>query len=97
MKKLIAIVLTLSAASVYAQPDMAKYDKSCKVCHASGAAGAPLTGDAAAWEPRLAKGMEVLVVSVNAGLNAMPPKGMCFDCTDADYAALIEYMAAPAQ
>jgi len=97
MKKLIAIILTLSAASVFAQPDMAKYDKSCKVCHDSGAAGAPKTGDAAAWEPRMAKGMEVLVASVNNGLNAMPPKGMCFDCTDADYTALIEYMAAPAQ
>ena len=97
MKKLIAIVLTLSAASVFAQPDMAKYDKSCKVCHDSGAAGAPKTGDAAAWEPRMGKGMEVLVASVNNGLNAMPPKGMCFDCTDADYTALIEYMAAPAQ
>ena len=97
MKNLIAIILTLSAASVFAQPDMAKYDKSCKVCHDSGAAGAPKTGDAAAWEPRMAKGMEVLVASVNNGLNAMPPKGMCFDCTDADYTALIEYMAAPAQ
>ena len=45
----------------------------------------------------MAKGMEVLVASVNNGLNAMPPKGMCFDCTDDDYTALIEYMAAPAQ
>ncbi|MCB1697958.1 MAG: cytochrome c5 family protein [Pseudomonadales bacterium] len=97
MKKLLAIVLTLSAATAFAQPDMAKYDKSCKVCHASGAAGAPKTGDAAAWEPRTAKGMEVLLVSVNKGLNAMPPKGMCFDCSDADYTALIEYMSTPAQ
>tara|TARA_R110001592_G_scaffold363043_1_gene679554 strand:- start:36499 stop:36792 length:294 start_codon:yes stop_codon:yes gene_type:complete len=97
MKKLIAAVLMLSAASVFAQPDMAKYDKSCKICHASGAAGAPKTGDAAAWAPRMAKGMDVLVVSVNNGLNAMPPKGMCFDCTDADYTALIEYMTTPAQ
>ena len=30
------------------------------------------------------------------GLNAMPPKGMCFDCTDDEYKALIEYMAKPA-
>lgn len=97
MKKLIAVVLMLSAASVFAQPDMAKYDKSCKICHASGAAGAPKTGDAAAWAPRMAKGMDVLVVSVNNGLNAMPPKGMCFDCTDAEYTALIEYMTTPAQ
>jgi len=97
MKKLLAIVLALSATAACAQPDMAKYDKSCKVCHATGAAGAPKTGDAAAWAPRIAKGMDVLVVSVNNGLNAMPPKGMCFDCTDADYTALIEYMSTPAQ
>jgi cytochrome c5 len=96
MKKLLAIALTFTAASAFAAPDMAKYDKSCKVCHAAGVAGAPKTGDAAAWEPRLAKGMEVLVLSVNTGLNAMPPKGMCFDCTDEDYTALIEYMSTPA-
>jgi len=97
MKKLLAFVLALSAAAAVAQPDMAKYDKSCKVCHATGAAGAPKTGDAAAWEPRLAKGMDTLLVSVNNGLNAMPPKGMCFDCTNEDYIALIEYMSTPAQ
>ena len=97
MKKLLAIGLTLFTVGAFAQPDMAKYDKSCKVCHAAGAAGAPKTGDVAAWEPRMAKGMDVLLASVNNGLNAMPPKGMCFDCSDADYTALIEYMAAPAQ
>ena len=97
MKKLLAIVLTLSAAGAFAQPDMAKYEKSCKVCHATGAANAPKTGDAAAWEPRLAKGMPALLVSVNNGLKAMPPKGMCFDCTEADYTALITYMSTPAQ
>ena len=97
MKKLFAIVSLVAATGAMAAPDMAKYDKSCKVCHASGAAGAPKTGDAAAWEPRMAKGMDVLVQAVNNGLNAMPPKGMCFDCSDDDYKALIEYMAAPAQ
>lgn len=97
MKKLLAIVLTLSAAGAFAQPDMAKYDKSCKVCHATGAAGAPKTGDAAAWAPRMSKGMDTLVAAVNTGLNAMPPKGMCFDCSDEDYAALITYMSTPAK
>jgi len=97
MKKLFAIVSMVAASGAMAAPDMAKYDKSCKVCHASGAAGAPKTGDAAAWEPRMTKGMDVLVQSVNNGLNAMPPKGMCFDCSDDEYKALIEYMAAPAQ
>ena len=60
-------------------------------------ATAAQTGDAAAWEPRMAKGMDTLVASVSTGLNAMPPKGMCFDCSDEDYKALIEYMAKPAQ
>ncbi|MCB1855905.1 MAG: cytochrome c5 family protein [Halieaceae bacterium] len=97
MKKLLVLGMAMFATSALAQPDMAKYDKSCKVCHATGAAGAPKVGDAAAWEPRLAKGMDVLLVSVNTGLNAMPPKGMCFDCSDADYTALIEYMSTPAE
>ena len=45
----------------------------------------------------MAKGMEALVASVSNGMNAMPPKGMCFDCSDEDYMALIEYMAKPAE
>lgn len=97
MKQLFALVMVLSAATAFAQPDMAKYDKSCKVCHETGAAGAPKAGDAEAWAPRVAKGMDALLASVNAGLNAMPPKGMCFDCTDADYTALIQYMSTPAK
>ena len=97
MKKIFAAALLLCATGVMAEPDMDKYNKSCAVCHASGAANAPKTGDAAIWEPRLAKGMDTLVASVNNGMNAMPPKGMCFDCTDDDYKAMIEYMAKPAQ
>ena len=97
MKKLLVLSIALSAGAAFAEPDMDKYNKSCAVCHASGAANAPKTGDVAAWEPRMAKGMEVLVQSVQNGLNAMPPKGMCFDCSDEDYAAMIEYMAKPAE
>ena len=97
MKKIFAAVLMFSAAGAIAGPDMDKYNKSCGVCHANGTANAPKTGDAAAWEPRMAKGMDALVQSVTNGLNAMPPKGMCFDCTDDEYKALIEYMAKPAE
>ncbi len=97
MKKLLVLSIALSAGAAFAEPDMDKYNKSCAVCHASGAANAPKTGDAAAWEPRMAKGMDVLVQSVQNGLNAMPPKGMCFECTDEDYKAMINYMAKPAE
>ena len=97
MKKILAAAILLCATGAMAEPDMEKYNKSCAVCHATGAANAPRTGDAAAWEARLAKGMEALVASVSTGMNAMPPKGMCFDCSDDDYKALIEYMAKPAE
>jgi cytochrome c5 len=45
----------------------------------------------------MAKGMPALLESVKKGINAMPPTGMCAGCTDADYTALIEFMAAPAK
>lgn len=97
MKKLaLAAVIAVSAVAVQAQPSMEKYNKSCVVCHAQGVAGAPATGDAAAWEPRLEKGMNALVASVKNGLNAMPPMGMCFDCSDDEYVELVKFMAAPA-
>lgn len=75
----------------------AQYASSCTFCHAAGAAGAPRTGDAAAWAPLLAeKGMDGLVLSVTNGLGAMPPRGMCNNCSAEDYQALIEYMAGDA-
>ena len=96
MKKLLAVVLMTAAASVWAEAP-AKYQSSCFACHSTGAAGAPKTGDAAAWAPRLEKGADVLVQSVKNGLNGMPPTGLCADCTDEEYKALIDYMAAPAK
>jgi len=96
MKKLIAVItLSLSGAAFAAEPP-ASYQSSCFACHFSGAAGAPKTGDAEAWAPRLEKGMDVLVASVRNGMGAMPPTGLCADCSDEEYQALIEFMAAPA-
>lgn len=51
------------------------YNGACAACHASGVAGAPMPGDAAAWEPRNALGLEALVASVIAGKGAMPARG----------------------
>jgi cytochrome c5 len=97
MKNLFVAAVLLCAAGAMAEPNMDKYNKSCAVCHNTGAANAPKTGDTAAWEPRMAKGMDALLQSVNNGLNAMPPKGMCFDCTEEEYKALILYMATAAK
>ena len=72
----------------------AKYMVSCFACHSTGAAGAPKVGEgfAAEWEPRMEKGMDAVVANAINGLNTMPPKGLCFDCTDEDLRALVEYM-----
>lgn len=97
MKGLIAgIALTsLMALTTSAWADSVKerYDQSCTYCHSTGAAGAPKTGDEAAWKPLLEKDMETLVKHVREGYNAMPPGGMCGDCSDEEYRALIEYMS----
>ena len=96
MKKLCAAVLIFWAAGAMASAAPEKYQRSCFACHSSGAAGAPKTHDVAAWQPRMEKGMPALVLSVKNGLNGMPPTGLCSDCTDEEYAAMIEYMASPA-
>ena len=96
MKKIIIAAAVMAASvSVQARDTAEIYAKTCTVCHETGAANAPKRGDAAAWKPRLEKGNDVLMASINNGLNAMPPKGMCFDCTADEYKALITYMVAP--
>lgn len=97
MKKAVfaGLALVVAQLAVAAPTLEERYNQTCNICHLAGAGGAPKTGDVAAWEPRLVKGMDVLVASVKSGMNAMPPKGMCFDCSDEEFKALIELMAAP--
>lgn len=71
----------------------AVYARSCATCHAVPATGAPQAGDAAAWAPRLAQGEDTLLDHTLNGFNAMPPMGACADCDEAQYRALIAYMA----
>ncbi|MDB6062345.1 MAG: sulfite reductase [Verrucomicrobiaceae bacterium] len=90
-----SLMLLSMAAAATDQDVIDHYNRSCISCHASGAAGAPRSFVEADWKPRLAKGPQQLLLSAKRGINAMPPKGMCFDCTDTDYAALIVYMSTP--
>ncbi|MBW2941103.1 c-type cytochrome [Zhongshania aquimaris] len=93
------VALLLIAASVTAtaaeQAIVDRYKASCYACHGFGANGAPKTGVEADWAPRLEKGMDTLMKHTNEGFNAMPPKGLCFNCSDDEFKALIEYMATP--
>lgn len=94
MKKVIALASALMiSASVNAFDVTSKYNQSCMACHAAGVAGAPKSFDAAAWAPRLKTGMDTLVASVKNGKGAMPPKGLCMDCSDDQFKQLITYMS----
>ncbi len=73
------------------------YNTKCMTCHASGVAGAPILGNVGDWEPRLAKGMDVLYASSISGLNGMPPKGLCMDCSDDELKASVDYMVEKSQ
>ena len=51
------------------------YTAQCTACHAIGAAGAPKTGDEAAWAPRIKTGFDALLNSALKGKGAMAPQG----------------------
>ena len=80
------------AAAVSDFDAAAAYNMSCMACHATGAAGAPKPGDEAAWNERLEKGMEAVMANVMNGVNAMPARGLCANCSDEDLHAIVEYM-----
>ncbi len=72
----------------------AVYDQSCLMCHAAGIAGAPKTGDQAAWAPRVAKGLDVLYGHAIGGFNMMPPRGGNTALTDEQVKAAVDHMVA---
>ncbi len=71
------------------------YSKYCTVCHGSGLMNAPKTGDSADWQARAdAKGgIEGILKTAISGINAMPPKGTCSDCTDDELLGAIKSMS----
>ena len=65
----------------------------CGTCHHEGSNGAPKIGDAEAWRPRLAKGINALVSSAINGHNKMPSRGGFANLSDADLRAAVSAMA----
>lgn len=51
------------------------YKATCSACHTAGVAGAPKTGDADAWGPRISQGIDTLFQSALKGKGAMPAQG----------------------
>ena len=89
----LAIAAALFTATGIASADGKKiYDTKCFMCHNAGVAGSPKLGDKAAWESRVATGMDAMVANAINGKGAMPAKGGCADCSDDDIKASVQYM-----
>ena len=72
---------------------MAKWARSCALCHITGEANAPVVGDTEEWQQRLQKGEAALLNNVVNGINSMPPLGSCMSCEAADFRVMIDFMA----
>ena len=77
------------------------YNSACLACHGAGIGGAPVLGDAEAWTPRIAQGMDVLkehaIKGYQGSAGYMPAKGGRTDLSDEEVANAVEYMAAESQ
>lgn len=68
------------------------YNQFCFACHATGVGQAPRLGVAEEWGARADKSMDELMISTLNGLNTMPPKGTCMNCSDEELADAVTYM-----
>lgn len=69
--------------------------KHCNTCHGAGLLGAPKIGDSADWGKRAKEqgGLDELLAKAITGINAMPPKGTCADCSDDELKGAIKKMS----
>lgn len=77
------------------------YNEACITCHGSGIGGAPIITDAAAWESRIAQGIDTLrqhaVEGYTGSAGYMPPKGGRMDLLDEEVYAAVEFMISQAE
>ncbi len=78
-------------------PDAGKkiFKEFCASCHAPDPiidVHAPRVGDKHVWEPLKKAGIDALLKITVQGAGAMPARGGCFECSDAQLREAIEYM-----
>ncbi|MBA2650138.1 MAG: cytochrome c5 family protein [Legionella sp.] len=83
--------------SIQDSPQVGKeiYTHFCSNCHARKALiriGAPRYRIHTDWDQRLKQGIESLFHHTDEGLNAMPARGGCFECTDEQLMLAMIYM-----
>ncbi|WP_240455705.1 c-type cytochrome [Halomonas faecis] len=73
------------------------YNQVCMACHMTGAANAPIRGNADQWADRMEKGIETLYDHSINGFNAMPAKGGNASLSDDEVKAATDYLVEPVQ
>jgi cytochrome c5 len=77
------------------------YNSACLACHGGGIGGAPMTGDKAAWGPRIAQGTDTLhkhaLEGFTGSVGFMPAKGGRTDLSDEEIIAAVDYLVEQAQ
>ena len=68
----------------------------CTSCHTAGVLGAPKIDDKAAWQPRVAQGLDGLLKNAVNGKNSMPARGGDPTITDEELTNAIVYMTGKA-
>jgi len=88
----LAALFVVPASAALAADGQAIYDKTCKMCHNAGVAGAPKFGDKAGWTARLAKGNAELEANAIKGIGIMPAKGGNKNLSDDEVKAAVAYL-----
>ena len=72
------------------------YQQFCATCHAKQPSinmGAPRSGVSGDWQQRQKlRTPQQMLKKIDEGMNAMPPRGGCFECTDEQLLAAINFM-----
>lgn len=92
IKPVAAVTLTTAGAGGFREGEEI-VKSACAACHTTGAAGAPKTGDKAAWGARISAGLNGLVQNAIKGKGGMPPKGGSTDLSDYEIARAVVYLA----
>lgn len=88
------VAATAGGASGTKSPDDV-ISKHCNTCHGTGLLGAPKVGDSVEWDKRTKEqgGLDGLLAKAISGINAMPPRGTCADCSDEELKGAIKRMS----
>jgi cytochrome c5 len=71
------------------------YQHFCQNCHAEHPlipVGAPRISDSKAWQERERKGRKQILQHTLEGYRLMPARGGCFECSDAQLEAVVDWM-----